>query len=90
MACRSQYNHNNANVGQAGRRAKEDGFGDYSSKFEQLDSQFANGIADNGDENLLGPFEAAQGRFYPGQKTLLSLPYHIITLQLVGLMLMKL
>ena len=36
-------------------------------KFKKLDSKFANDVFGDGDENVVGLFEAALRRFYPGQ-----------------------
>ena len=39
----------------------------YRQKFKKLDSLFAADIVGNGENNFVGPFQAAQSRFYRGQ-----------------------
>ena len=39
----------------------------HSRKFKKLDTLFANDVVGNSNSNVVGPVEAAQGRFYRGQ-----------------------
>ena len=39
----------------------------YHLKFRQLDRLFASDVVGDGDNDVVGPFEAAQSRFYRGQ-----------------------
>ena len=65
-ACPSRYKHNNSTKTPAERRAGEIEK-NYVRKFKNLDKKFAADVVGDGNNNIVGPFEAAQGRFYRGQ-----------------------
>ena len=64
-ACKSRYQYNNTTRNPADRRATEVS-GAYSSKFRKLDRLFAAEVVGEGD-HVVGPFSAAQARFFRGQ-----------------------
>ena len=39
---------------------------EYSGKFKKLDKQFAADVVGDGDNDIVGPFQAAQSRFHKG------------------------
>ena len=65
-ACKTRYDHNNARLPPAERRAKLIGQ-EYASKFKTLDRIFASDVVGDGTNNVGGPFEMAQERFYRRQ-----------------------
>ena len=65
-ACPSRYEHNNTTTCPPDRRAKEVTH-EYRRKFKKLDTKFASNVVGDGDSDIVGPFEASQGRFYRGQ-----------------------
>ena len=65
-ACNTRYDHNNATTAPADRRANEV-TQEYRRKFKRLDEHFAADIVGDGNDATVGPFEAAQQRFYRGQ-----------------------
>ena len=65
-ACPSRYKHNNSTKTPAERRAGEIEK-NYVRKFKNLDKKFAADVVGDGNNDIVGPFEAAQGRFYRGQ-----------------------
>ena len=65
-ACPSRYNHNNDTIRPADRRGRE-AVREYRRGFRKLDRQFAADVVGDGDSNVVGPFSAAQGRFFRGQ-----------------------
>ena len=65
-ACRTRYEHNNAILAPAERRAKLIGQ-EYKNKFEKLDKTFASDVVGDGTTGVVGPFARAQGRFFKGQ-----------------------
>ena len=48
------------------RRAKEV-TQQYRRKFKKLDEKFASNVVGDGNNDIVGPFEASQSRFYRGQ-----------------------
>ena len=64
-ACKTQYDHNNARLPPAERRAKFIGQ-EYAGKFKTLDQIFASDVVGDETEDVVGPFKMAQGRFYRG------------------------
>ncbi len=63
-ACNTRYKHNNnSTVKPANRRAKLV-VQQYNNKFKKLDRLFASDIVGDGTSDTVGPFEAAQQRFY--------------------------
>ena len=64
-ACKSRYQHNNTTRNPADRRASEV-VGGYASKFKKIDRLFAAEIVGETD-SVVGPFTAAQSRFFRGQ-----------------------
>jgi hypothetical protein len=65
-ACNSRYKHNNTTSKPVERRAKQVSQS-YSRKFKKLDTLFAADVVGDGSGPAVGPFEAAQSRFYRGQ-----------------------
>ena len=61
-ACPSRYKHNNATTNPAEHRATEIEK-EYIRKFKNLDKKFAADVVGNGNNDIVGPFEASQGRF---------------------------
>ena len=61
-ACVSQYRHVNTNTTAAERRAKAINV-NYHKRFKKLDEVFASDVVGDGTTGIMGPFEAAQGRF---------------------------
>ena len=67
MACKTRYAHNNNDANKPpDRRAKEVN-SIYRGKFKNLDKKFAADIVGNDTGDIVGPFEAAQARFYRSQ-----------------------
>jgi len=63
-ACNTRYKHNNnSKVKPANRRAKLV-VQQYNNKFKKLDRLFASDIVGDGTSDTVGPFEAAQQRFF--------------------------
>ena len=62
----TRYDHNHSDLKPADRRAR-DITSEYSRKFKKLDRKYAADVVGEGDNGIVGPFEAAQGRFIGGQ-----------------------
>jgi len=62
----TRYDHNHSELKPADRRAR-DITSQYSRKFKMLDRKYAADVVGEGDNGIVGPFEAAQGRFIGGQ-----------------------
>ena len=66
-ACKTRYVHpNNTTVKPVDQRSREVVNG-YHRKFKKLDTAFASDVVGDGKNDIKGPFETAQGRFYRGQ-----------------------
>ena len=65
-ACPTWYNHNNSRTRPADRRATRV-LGDYKRRLKILDKHFAPDVVGDGEQGIVGPFEAAAGRFVGGQ-----------------------
>ena len=57
--CKTRYDHNNATINPANRRAKEV-IQQYNLKFKKLDTLFASDIVGDGTNGTVGPFQTAQ------------------------------
>ena len=63
-ACKTRYAHpNNTTVKPVDRQAREV-VNSYHRKFKKLDTVFASDVVGDGKNDIKGPFETAQGRFY--------------------------
>ena len=62
----TRYDHNHLDLKPADRRAR-DITSEYSRKFKKLDRKYAADVVGEGDNGIVGHFEAAQGRFIGGQ-----------------------
>ena len=62
----TRYDHNHSELKPADCRAR-DITSQYSRKFKMLDRKYAADVVGEGDNGIVGPFEAAQGRFIGGQ-----------------------
>ena len=67
-AYRTRYDHKSTRLPPGERRAKLIGQ-EYAGKFKTLDRMFASDVVGDGTNNVVGPFETSQGRFYRGQVT---------------------
>ena len=65
-ACPTWYNHNNSRTRPADRRATRV-LSDYRRRLKILDKHFAPDVVGDGEQGIVGPFEAAAGRFVGGQ-----------------------
>ena len=65
-ACKSRYRHTNRSSKPVDRREREV-TQSYNRKFKKLDKQFAAEVVGDGSNDIVGPFEASQQRFYRGQ-----------------------
>ena len=63
---KTRHGHNNTKIKPADRRAKEV-VNAYGRRFKQLDAVYAPEVVGDGSNGIVGPFEAAQGRFIGGQ-----------------------
>ena len=64
--CPSRYSYSTSTTTPADRKAKWV-VSDYDKRFKKLDVLFASDVVGDGRGGIVGPFEAAQRRFYRGQ-----------------------
>ena len=62
----TRYNHNNSKLRPTEQRAKQV-VNDYKLKFRKLDRVYAPDVVGDGNNGVVGPFEAAQQLFIGGQ-----------------------
>ena len=64
--CNTRYKHNNSTINPADCRARTVANEHSGKKFKKLDKQFTADVVGDVDNNIVGPFQAAQSRFHKG------------------------